>query len=86
MTDGSAILGEAAEAGGVDLKERLPDLGDAFGGGGLMDDGFGLGDGGMMNLGDLPNVSDLNLDPQTSRAVESKERGVFMCSVFRYLT
>lgn len=63
------------ERGGTDLtmEERPPDMGD-FGGGDFLADGFGFGDGGLMDLGvEVPNVSDITLggDQQT---VEEKER------------
>ena len=77
MTGGNTLLGEDGRAGAITLQDRLPGLNNEFGGGGLMEDGFGMGDGGMMDLGDFPNVSDLTLDKQASRAVDSKERGVY---------
>ena len=43
------------------LEEQLPDRGD-FGGGDFLEDGFGFGDGGMGEFGELPNVPDLTVD------------------------
>ena len=77
MTGGTTLLGEEGRADAINLQERLPGLGNDFGGGGLMEDGFGLGDGGMMDLGDFPSVADLTLEKQASRASDSKERGMY---------
>ena len=51
------------------LEEQLPDRGD-FGGGDFLEDGFGFGDGGMGEFGELPNVPDLTVDEAQKKQEE----------------
>lgn len=66
MTNGTTLL-ESSKKGPGDftLEDRQLDAINDFGGGGDFLDGFGVGDEGMVDLGDLPGVSDINLDEET---------------------
>ena len=73
MTNGT-LLGDDGNGGPLTVKDQLP-LGVGDMGGGLME-GFGAGDGGMMDIGEMPNVSDLTLDHlgnQTNNEMGDKE-------------
>ena len=68
LADGT-LLGDKDKAGPVTMGDRIPELG----GSGLVDEGFGPGDGGMMDLGEMPNVSDLTLAQPGNQTTEERE-------------
>ena len=61
LTNGTTLQEGHDKRPDFTLDEQLPDRGD-FGGGDFLEDGFGFGDGGMGEFGDLPNVPDLTVD------------------------
>ena len=70
MTNGT-LLGDKGEAGAITMADRLPG---GLGGSGLVDEGFGPGDGGMMDIGEMPNVSDLTLEQPGNQTTEEGRR------------
>ena len=65
VTNGTTLLdGSKKGPGDFNLEDRRLDAINDFGGGGDFLDGFGAGDEGMVDLGDLPGVSDINLDEE----------------------
>ncbi len=61
------LLGPEGGDGALPMREEL-DIGD-----GLLE-GFGVGDGGMMDIGEMPQVSDLSLDqPPENEKDKEKE-------------
>lgn len=57
------------------LENQLPDRGGGFGGE-FMEDGFGLGDGGLVDLGGMPSMTDITLgEGAPQHGGKSVERG-----------
>lgn len=70
MADGTLLGDDGKAADAITMEDRPPGLG----GSGLMDEGFGFGDGGMMDFGEMPNVSDLTLDHPVNQTTEEEKR------------
>lgn len=59
MTNGT-LLGDEPKAPPITMEDRL---GDSIGGT-ILEDGFGMGDGGMMDIAEMPSMSDITLGNQ----------------------